>query len=167
MKRNWKSNISAIMEYLVLIAPTAGYSIYCYEDTLQYTMSSSSKGTFWTLIGIAILASVIYKIFKTKYDRYVAGYIQQKTDLETHPTDELLIKKVAEKENVVANLDYIIILLPILIIISVLSAFANAIENLMLIFEIMAGSIAGKISLHCLTTYLKKSGMLDDITKTE
>ena len=110
MKHNAKSLILIISEYLVLIAPTTGYAIYCYQDTLQYTMTATSKGRFWSLVAVAILASVLFGIFRKKYDRYVQGYVQQKTDLETNPTNELLIKRVAHKKKIIDNLDYVVAL---------------------------------------------------------
>ena len=116
MKHNAKSLILIITEYLVLIAPTTGYAIYCYQDTLQYTMTATSKGSFWSLVAVAILASVLFGIFRKKYDRYVQGYVQQKTDLETNPTNELLIKRVANKKKIIDNLDYVVALFPVLIL---------------------------------------------------
>ena len=163
MKKNVSSIIATLLEYLVLIAPTAGYSIYCYVDTLQYTMTPTSKGTFWTVIGFAILAAVIYGIFKKKYDRYVQGYVQQKTDLETNPTNELLIKKVAEKKIIIENLDYVVAAIPVAIAITVVKAFQGAIEQLLVLLEIVLMSLAGKVCLHILSVSLAKKGMLDGI----
>ena len=163
MKKNVSSIITQLLEYLVLIAPTAGYAIYCYTDTLQYTMTPTSKGTFWAIIGLCILAGVIFGIFKKKYDRYVAGYIQQKTDLETNPTNELLIKKVAEKKIVIENLDYLVAAIPVAIAVTVLRAFQGAIEQLLVLLEIVLMSLAGKVCLHILSVNLAKKGMLDGI----
>lgn len=165
MKKTWYSVISALMEYVVLIAPTAGYAIYCYEDTLQYSMSQSSKGVFWSLIIVAILAAILFKIFKTKYERYVAGYVQQKTDLETRPGDELLIKKVAEKSNIIDNLDYIVAAIPVMILLTVLAAFQSAIQQLMIILEIIIVSLIAKSGVHCATVAMKKHAMLKKIDK--
>lgn len=163
MKHNPKSIVTMVMEYLVLIAPTAGYSIYCYYDTLQYTMSSTSKGSFWTLIALAILAGVIFGIFRKRYDRYIQGYVQQKTDLETNPDNELLIKRVAKKKEVIESVDYVVALFPILILLSVISAFQQAIDQLMILLMTVAGSIIGKISLHFVTIGLEKNDMLKRI----
>lgn len=167
MKRNWKSILCAISEYTVLIAPTAGYSIYCYHDTLQYTMSAESKGMFWSLIGAALILSVLFKIFRKKYDRYVAGYVQQKTDLETRPEDERLINKVAEKESIIENIDYLVAAIPVAILLTVLAAFQSAISQLMIILELLIGSLMAKIGLHSLTVYFEKSGMLKAIKPKE
>lgn len=163
MKKNVSSIIATLLEYLVLIAPTAGYSIYCYVDTLQYTMTPTSKGTFWAIIGLCILAGVIFGIFKRKYDRYVAGYIQQKTDLETNPTNELLIKKVAEKKIIIENLDYVVAAIPVAIAVTVLRAFQGAIDQLLVLLEIVLMSLASKVCLHILSVSLAKKGMLDGI----
>lgn len=163
MKKNVSSIIATLLEYLVLIAPTAGYAIYCYVDTLQYTMTATSKGTFWTIIGFAILAAVIFGIFKKKYDRYVAGYVQQKTDLETHPNEELLIKKVAEKKVIIENIDFIVAAIPVAIALTVLKAFQGAIEQLMVLLEVVLMSLAGKVCLHVVAIELAKKGMLDGI----
>lgn len=163
MKKTWYSVISALMEYVVLIAPTAGYAIYCYEDTLKYSMSQSSKGVFWSLISVSILAAILFKIFKKRYERYVAGYVQQKTDLETRPEDELLIKKVAEKADIIDNLDYIVAAIPVMILLTVLAAFQSAIEQLMIILEIMIVSLVAKSGLHCGTVAMKKHAMLKKI----
>lgn len=163
MKKNVSSIIATLLEYLVLIAPTTGYAIYCYVDTLQYTMTPTSKGTFWTIIGFAILAAVIFGIFKKKYDRYVAGYVQQKTDLETHPNEELLIKKVAEKKVIIENIDFIVAAIPVAIALTVLKAFQGAIEQLMVLLEVVLMSLAGKVCLHILSVSLAKKGMLDGI----
>ena len=160
MKHDAKSIITTIAEWLVLIAPTTGYAIYCYEDTLQYTMSSTSKGCFWSLIAIAALAAVLYGIFRKRYDRYVQGFVQQKTDLETNPDNELLIKKVAEKKNIIENIDYLVALFPVLIALCVLYAFQTAIEQLVLLLLILAASLIGKISLHIVTTAIQKSSAL-------
>lgn len=165
MKHNAKSLILMVAEYLVLIAPTTGYAIYCYQDTLQYTMTATSKGTFWSLVAVAILASVLFGIFRKKYDRYVQGYVQQKTDLETNPTNELLIKRVAQKKNIIDNLDYFVALFPILILMSVIGAFQYAIEQLLILLSVVAGSLIGKISLHLLTIFVEEHDMLKKIEK--
>ena len=160
MKKNVSSIIMQLLEYLVLIAPTAGYAIYCYTDTLQYTMTPTSKGTFWTIIGFAILAGVIFGIFKKRYDRYVQGYVQQSTDLETNPDNELLIKKVAEKKVVIENIDFIVAAIPVAIAITVLRAFQGAIDQLLILLEIVLLSLVGKVALHTFSVVLAKKGML-------
>ena len=165
MKHNAKSLILIISEYLVLIAPTTGYAIYCYKDTLQYTMTATSKGSFWSLVAVAILASVLFGIFRKKYDRYVQGYVQQKTDLETNPTNELLIKRVAHKKKIIDNLDYVVALFPVLILMSVIGAFQQAIEQLLILLSVVAGSLIGKISLHLLTIFVEEHDMLKKIEK--
>ena len=165
MKHNAKSLILIISEYLVLIAPTTGYAIYCYQDTLQYTMTATSKGSFWSLVAVAILASVLFGIFRKKYDRYVQGYVQQKTDLETNPTNELLIKRVAQKKKIIDNLDYVVALFPVLILMSVIGAFQQAIEQLLILLSVVAGSLIGKISLHLLTIFVEEHDMLKKIEK--
>ena len=165
MKHNAKSLILMVAEYLVLIAPTTGYAIYCYQDTLQYTMTATSKGSFWSLVAVAILASVLFGIFRKKYDRYVQGYVQQKTDLETNPTNELLIKRVAHKKKIIDNIDYVVALFPVLILMSVIGAFQQAIEQLLILLSVVAGSLIGKISLHLLTIFVEEHDMLKKIEK--
>lgn len=165
MKHNAKSLILIISEYLALIAPTTGYAIYCYQDTLQYTMTATSKGSFWSLVAVAILASVLFGIFRKKYDRYVQGYVQQKTDLETNPTNELLIKRVARKKKIIDNLDYVVALFPVLILMSVIGAFQQAIEQLLILLSVVASSLIGKISLHLLTIFVEEHDMLKKIEK--
>ena len=165
MKHNAKSLILIISEYLVLIAPTTGYAIYCYQDTLQYTMTATSKGSFWSLVAVAILASVLFGIFRKKYDRYVQGYVQQKTDLETNPTNELLIKRVAQKKKIIDNIDYVVALFPVLILMSVIGASQQAIEQLLILLSVVAGSLIGKISLHLLTIFVEEHDMLKKIEK--
>lgn len=165
MKHNAKSLILMVAEYLVLIAPTTGYAIYCYQDTLQYTMTATSKGSFWSLVAVAILASVLFGIFRKKYDRYVQGYVQQKTDLETNPTNELLIKRVAHKKKIIDNLDYVVALFPVLILMSVIGAFQQAIEQLLILLSVVAGSLIGKISLHLLTIFVEEHDMLKKAEK--
>lgn len=156
MKANAKSIFITVVEWIILIAPTTGYAIYTYADTLQYTMTAQSKGCFWALIAIAALAAVLYGIFKKRYDRYVQGYVQQKTDLETNPTNDLLIKKVAEKQTVIENLDYVVALIPVLISVTVLYAFQQAIEQLVILLLVIAGSLIAKIALHSVAIYIKK-----------
>lgn len=160
MKHNAMSILTTVVEWIVLIAPTTGYAIYCYEDTLQYTMTATSKGCFWSLIALAILAAVLYGIFRKRYDRYVQGFVQQKTDLETNPDNELLIKKVAEKKNIIENIDYVVALIPVLIALTVLYAFQTAIEQLVLMLIIVAGSLVGKIVIHLITTSIQKAAAL-------
>lgn len=160
MKHNISSMISSVVEWLILIAPTAGFAIYCYEDTLQYTMTATSKGCFWSLIALTALAAVLYGIFKKRYDRYVHGFVQQKTDLETNPDNELLIKKVAEKKNIIENIDYVVALIPVLIALCVLYAFQTVIDQLVLLLLILAGSLIGKIGVHVLTTAIQRRAAL-------
>ena len=160
MKHNAMSILATVVEWIVLIAPTTGYAIYCYEDTLQYTMTATSKGCFWSLIALAILAAVLYGIFRKRYDRYVQGFVQQKTDLETNPDNELLIKKVVEKKNIIENIDYVVALFPVLIALCVLYAFQTAIEQLVLMLIIVAGSLVGKIVIHLITTSIQKAAAL-------
>ena len=160
MKHNISSIISSVVEWLILIAPTAGFAIYCYEDTLQYTMTATSKGCFWALIALAILAAVLYGIFRKRYGRYVQGFVQQKTDLETNPDNELLIKKVAEKKNIIENIDYVVALFPILIALCVLYAFQTVVDQLVLLLLILAGSLIGKIGVHVLTTAIQRRAAL-------
>jgi len=163
MKHNVKSIVSLVVEYVVLIAPTAGYAIYCYYDTLQYTMSAQSKGSFWTLVALAVLAAVLFGIFRKRYDRYVQGYVQQKTDLETNPDNELLIKKVAEKKGVIENVDYVVALFPVLIALTVVSAFQQAVDQLMILLTTVSASLIGKIGLHTLTIAIQKRVMLNKV----
>lgn len=165
MKNNAKSIMLTLMEWLVFIAPTAGYAIYCYEDTLQYTMSAQSKGCFWTLIAVAILAAVIFQIFRKKYDRFVQGYVQQKTDLETNPDNELLIKAVARKAEIVDNLDYVVALLPILIICTVLYAFETAVGQFITLLLVVACSLIGKIAMHAIRLCVQRRDMLGRIDR--
>lgn len=165
MKHNATSIITTVVEWIVLIAPTTGYAIYCYEDTLQYTMTTTSKGCFWALIALAILAAVLYGIFRKRYDRYVQGFVQQKTDLETNPDNELLIKKVAEKKNIIENIDYVVALFPVLIALCVLYAFQTAIEQLVLMLIIVAGSLIAKIALHVVTTAIQKAAAMARLKK--
>lgn len=165
MKKNVKSILLTIMEWIVLIAPTSGYAIYCYEDTLQYTMTAQSKGCFWTLIAVAVLAAVIFQIFRKKYDRFVQGYIQQKTDLETNPDNELLVKAVARKAELVDNLDYVVTLIPISILSTVLYAFQTAVEQLITLLMVVAGSIIAKISLHTVNLAVQRNDMLGRMDK--
>lgn len=148
-----------IMEYLILIAPTAGYSIYCYQDTLQYTMSNESKGAFWSLISLAILVSVVFAIFKKQYNRYVDGYVYQKNKLEVEPENKLLVKKVAEKKVVIDNIDYLVAVIPLAILLTIISAFSQSIDQLTLIVEIVIASILGKVGLHNITVHLQKIGL--------
>ncbi len=165
MKNNAKSILLTLMEWIVLIAPTSGYAIYCYEDTLRYTMSAQSKGCFWTLIAVAVLAAVIFQIFRKKYDRFVQSYIQQKTDLETNPDNELLIKAVARKAEVVDNLDYVVILIPILILCTVLYAFQTAVEQLITLLTVVSGSVIAKICLHVIRLNVQRRDMLRRLDK--
>ena len=160
MKRNVKSIILTLMEWLVLIAPTAGYAIYCYTDTLQYTLTARSKGCFWMLIAVAVLAAVVFQVFRKKYDRFVQGYIQQKTDLETNPNNELLVKAVARKAQIIDNLDFVVILIPILILCTVLYAFQSAVEQLITILLTVAGSLIAKIVLHIIKLNVQRRDML-------
>ena len=160
MKNNAKSIFLTIMEWMVLIAPTSGYAIYCYEDTLRYTMTAQSKGCFWTLIAVAVLVAVIFQIFRKRYDRFVQGYIQQKTDLETNPNNELLVKAVSRKAKVVDNLDFFIILVPILILCTVLYAFQTAVEQLITLLMVIAGSIIAKIGMHTIKLAVQRNDML-------
>ena len=147
------------MEYIVLIAPTAGYAIYSYTDTLQYTMSANSKGFFWTLIS---------GIFKSRYDEYLKGYYQHKADLKVADNpSELLVKTVAKEEKVVSNITYIPIMFYLLMALAVLSAFRDAIEKLELIIEIIAASVFGKVCLHCLTTHLREVATIKKDGETE
>lgn len=163
MKKSIPNIILTLVEYLVLIAPTTGYAIYCYEDTLQYTMSATSKGTFWTLVSLAVLVAVIYGIFKKKYERYVDGYVQQKTDLETDPQNELLIKKVAEKKSIIETIDYVVALFPVLIAITVLYAFEKAMDQLVILLTIVAGSLLAKIATHLANIAISKHAMISKI----
>lgn len=165
MKNNAKSVLLTLLEWLVLIAPTSGYAIYCYEDTLQYTMTTQSKGCFWTLIAVAILAAVIFQIFRKKYDRFVQGYVQQKTDLETNPQNELLIKAVARKAELIDNLDYLVVLIPLLILCTVLYAFQTAVEQLITLLMVIAGSLIAKIGVHSIRLNVQRRDMLRRIDK--
>ena len=107
----------------------------------------------------------IYGIFKKKYDRFVSGYVQQKTDVETNPNNELLIKKVAEKKEIIENLDYVVAAIPVAIAITILRAFQGAIEQLMVLLEILIMSLGGKVALHFVSVELAKRGMLNKIQR--
>lgn len=160
MKHNVKSIISMISEWIILIAPTTGYAIYSYADTLQYSMTATSKGGFWTIISLALLLLVLLKVFKKKYAEFKQGYVQLKTDLKVQKNNEALIHEVAKERVVVDNLDYIDIIIPLLIALAFVIAFKQAVEQLQLIIEILIGSIVGKICMHNVTLALQKSGML-------
>lgn len=167
MKHNIKTIILTVLQYIVLIAPTAAYAIYTYQQTLQYTMTAQSKGCFWALVAAAILGAIVYGIFRKRYDRYVQGFVQQKTDLETNPGNELLIKKVAEKKVIIENIDYLVALIPVLIAITIVAAFQTAIEQLLILLCVVAGSLAAKIALHLLTTAVQKRDMLKKCNKNK
>lgn len=165
MKNNAKSILLMLLEWIVLIAPTSGYAIYCYQDTLQYTMTAQSKGCFWTLMTVAILAAVIFQIFRKRYDQFVQEYIQQKTDLETNPDNELLVKAVARKAEIVDNLDYVVMLIPILILSTVLYAFQTVVEQLITLLMVISGSIIAKIGVHAIKLSVQRHDMLRRIDK--
>ena len=163
MKKNVSSIITQLLEYIVLFAPLTGYSIYCYADTLRYTMTAASKGTFWTIIGFCILAGIIYKLFSKKYERYQEEYVVMKADLRNHPDNPTGVKNVAQAKTIIENLDYVIVALPIIITLAVLKAFQFAIDQLIILLEIAVLSLVGKVCLHTLTVALQKKGALDKI----
>lgn len=163
MRNNAKSILLTLLEWVVLIAPTSGYAIYCYEDTLQYTMTAQSKGCFWALIAVAVLAAVIFQIFRRKYDRFIQSYVQQKTDLETNPDNELLVKAVARKSQIVDNVDFFVVLIPILILCTVLYAFQTAVGQLITLLMVISGSLLAKIGVHSIRLNVQKRDMLNRI----
>ena len=112
------------------------------------------------LIAVAVLAAVVFQIFRKKYDRFVQSYIQQKTDLETNPNNELLVKAVARKAQIIDNLDFVVILIPILILCTVLYAFQSAVEQLITILLTVAGSLIAKIVLHIIKLNVQRRDML-------
>ena len=161
MKKNAPAVIITVFEYLVAVAPIVGYSIYTYTDTLQYTMTESSKGCFWSIIAICIMLFVLVSIFKKKYDRFVQGYVQQKTDLETNPDNERLVKAVAKKATIIDNIDWLIPVFPLTIALCVLHAFDGAIEQLETLLMIVVGSLLGKVGLHTIGLQVTKYSMLN------
>lgn len=160
MKKNAPAVIITVLEYLVMLAPMVGYSGYVYNETLQHTMSASSKGSFWAIIGCCILLFVAFSIFKKNYDRYVQGYIQQKTDLETQTDNEKLVKAVAKKATIIENVDWLIPVFPLTIALCVLHAFDGAIEQLETLLMIVIGSLLGKVGLHTIGLQVSKNAML-------
>lgn len=110
---------------------------------------------------------VIFSIFKKKYDRYVQGYVQQKTDLETNPNNELLIKQVAKKGSIIDNVDWLIPVFPLTIALCVVHAFSGAIEQLETLLMIIIGSLLGKVGLHTAVLGVSKQGMLNKIELTK
>ena len=168
MKRNPKTLMSALMESVVLIAPTAGPALHPYTAPLQYTMSANSMCFLWTLISLAILCAIIYCRFKSKYDEYLKGYYQHKADLKVADNpSELLVKTVAKEEMVVSNITYIPIMFYLLMALAVLSACGDAIEKLERIIEIIAASVFGKMCLHCLTVHLREVATIKKDGETE
>ena len=93
----------------------------------------------------------------------VDGFVQQKTDLETDPNNELLIKKVAEKKSIIETFDYIVALFPLMISITILHAFQTAIDQLVILLTIITGSILGKIACHLAAISLSKQAMINKI----
>lgn len=169
MKWNGKAVFSAVMEYVVLVCPPIGYALFAYITTLQTVLTESQKGSFWALFGLAIatlvVALIAQKRAKTLYDRFTAAYVQQKADLEIHPENELLIKKVEEKAKIVESLDYIAIGMPLLIVTLVLYIFRSAITEVIGILGMCCVSLFGKAGLHSLTLKLKADGMRKNIPK--
>lgn len=163
MRNNAKSIMLTLLEWVLLIAPTAGYSIYCYTDTLQYTMTAQSKGCFWSLIAVAVLAAVIFQIFRRKYDIFIQSFVQQKTDLETNPDNELLVKAVARKSKIADNLDYVVALIPLLILCTVLYAFQTAVDQLITLLLVVSGSLMAKIGVHTVRLSVQRRDMLNKI----
>ncbi len=163
MRNNAKSIMLTLLEWVLLIAPTAGYSIYCYTDTLQYTMTAQSKGCFWSLVAVAVLAAVIFQIFRKKYDRFIQSFVQQKTDLETNPDNELLVKAVARKSKIADNLDYVVALIPLLILCTVLYAFQTAVDQLITLLLVVSGSLMAKIGVHTVKLSVQRRDMLKKI----
>ena len=80
---------------------------------------------------------------------------------------ELLVKTVAKEEKVVSNITYIPFMFYLLMALAVLSAFRDAIEKLELIIEIIAGSVFGKMCLHCLTVHLREVATIKKDGETE
>ena len=74
---------------------------------------------------------------------------------------------MAKEEKVVSNITYIPIMFYLLMALAVLSAFRDAIEKLELIIEIIAGSVLGKVCLHCLTTHLREVATIKKDGETE
>lgn len=167
MKKNAPAIVLMVFEYIVAIAPIVGYSIYTYVDTLQYTMTPASKGSFWSIIACCIMLFVLFSIFKKKYDRYVQGFVQQKTDLETNPENELLIKQVTKKATIIENIDWLIPVLPLTIALCVVHAFSGAIEQLETLLMIVIGSLVGKVGLHCAGLQVSKNNMLGKLNKKD
>ena len=77
----------------------------------------------------------------------------------------MLIKRVAHKKKIIDNLDYVVALFPVLILMSVIGAFQQAIEQLLILLSVVAGSLIGKISLHLLTIFVEEHDMLKKIEK--
>ena len=167
MKWNAKAVFTAVLEYITLLAPPIGYSIYAYVSTLQYTLTEGQVASFWATFGIAVASIIIvfigHKRFKTLYDRYTQSYVQQKTDLETRPNDEVLIEKVASKAKVVESLDYVAIGIPLLIVTLLLYILQSAIGEVIGILTMTTCGILGKAGIHTVTVYLKAANMKKSI----
>ena len=69
-----------------------------------------------------------------------------------------------EKKIVIENLDFLVAAIPVAIAITVLRAFQGAIDQLLILLEIVLLSLVGKVALHTISVVLAKKGML---AKTE
>ena len=72
---------------------------------------------------------------------------------------------IVDKKKIIDNLDYVVALFPVLILMSVIGAFQQAIEQLLILLSVVAGSLIGKISLHLLTIFVEEHDMLKKIEK--
>lgn len=77
----------------------------------------------------------------------------------------MLIKAVARKAELVDNLDYVVILIPILLLCTVLYAFQTAVEQLITLLTVVSGSVIAKIGLHAIRLNVQRRDMLRRIDK--
>lgn len=170
MKWNAKAAFSAVLEYVILLVPSIGYSVYSYVATMQSVLTETQKGTFWATfsltISIIIIVAISHSRFKTIYCRYTQAYVQQKADLEINPTNEMLIEKVAQKAKIIETLDWVAVAFGMLITVILLYTLRGVIDEAISILGMVTLSIFGKIGLHNVTIYLKANGM-KSTTKTE
>lgn len=160
MKNNWKSYLMYIIESLCVVSPTFVYLMVLYDEFLKETMKVEHKAGFWCLISIVIVSIPVILVFLFKYKDLVEDYRNSNANIRTNQyVKEEAINDIARMKSFIDTMRWVIVCIPFVLLLLVLEAFQQNIQELMHILMCVLGGVLGKIIIHYGTIYVQKKGV--------
>lgn len=160
MKNNWKSYLMYILETLCVVSPTFVYLMCLYDEFLKETMTIEHKTGFWVIIGSILVALPVIGIFLFKYKDLVEDYRNSNANIRTNQyVKQEAVSDIARMKSFIDTMRWLIVSIPFILLLLVLEAFQNNIEQLMILLECVLCGVLGKVVIHFGTIQVQKLGV--------